>query len=34
MCIGCYANDGVAMEHSEKSKNYEDSMYNSSDKQY
>ena len=34
MCVGCLAGDGVAMKHSEKSKDYENSEYNSSDKQY
>ena len=34
MCVGCLAGDAVAMEHSEKSKNYEDKIYDQSNTQY
>jgi len=34
MCVGCYANDGVAMKHSEKSKDYENNENYSSNPEY
>jgi len=34
MCVGCYANDGVAMKHSEKSKDYENDDDDSSNFEY